>query len=81
MPTHISVVATVLLITKTSIVKYYDRRIKTNRASIIIIITHVKRDSDCNGNEKDNSEKQLGVGGGGGVNNNKIYMQNISGSL
>ena len=31
-----------------------------------MIITHIKRDSDCNGNEKDNSEKQLGGGGGGG---------------
>ena len=36
-PTHISAVATVLLITKTFIVKYYDRRIQTNTASIIII--------------------------------------------
>ena len=41
-------VATVLL-TKTFIVKYYDRRIQTNAASIIIIITHVKRDGNCNG--------------------------------
>ena len=52
------IVATVLLITKTFIVKYYDRRIETNTASIIII-THIKRDSDCNGNEKDNSKNQL----------------------
>ena len=37
-PTHISAVATVLLITKTFTVKYYDRRIQTNRTSIIIII-------------------------------------------
>ena len=37
-PTHISAVATVLLITKTSTVKYYDRRIYTNTTSIIIII-------------------------------------------
>ena len=37
-PPHISAVATVLLITKTFIVKY-DRRIQTNTASIIIIIT------------------------------------------
>ena len=44
--TPISAVATVLLITRTFIVKY-DRRIQTNAASIIIII-HVKRDSDCN---------------------------------
>ena len=29
-PTHISAVATVLLITKTFIVKYYDRRTQTN---------------------------------------------------
>ena len=36
--THISAVATVLLIAKTFIVKYYDRRILTNRTSIIIII-------------------------------------------
>ena len=26
---------------------------------IIIIIIHIKRDSDCNGNEKDSSEKQV----------------------
>ena len=26
---------------------------------IIIIISHIKRDSDCNGNEKDSSEKQV----------------------
>ena len=37
-PTHISAVATILLITKTFTVKYYDRRIPTNRTSIIIII-------------------------------------------
>ena len=37
--THISAVATVLLRTKTFTVKYYDRRIPTNTASIIIIIT------------------------------------------
>ena len=48
--THISAVATVLIITKTFIVKYYDRRIWTNTASIIIII-HIKRDSDRNGND------------------------------
>ena len=43
-PTHLSAVATVLLITKTFIVKYYDRRIKTNTASIIIItITYKTR--------------------------------------
>ena len=36
--THISAVATVLLITKTFTGKYYDRRIKTNRTSRIIII-------------------------------------------
>ena len=40
----------------------------TNTASRIII-THVKRDSDCHRNEKDNSEKL------GGKVNNKIYMQ------
>ena len=34
-PTHISAVATVLLITKTFTVKYYDRRIYTNTTSII----------------------------------------------
>ena len=37
-PTHISAVATVLLITKTFTVKQYDRRIQTNRTSITIII-------------------------------------------
>ena len=37
-PTHISAVAIILLITKTFTVKYYDRRIPTNRTSIIIII-------------------------------------------
>ena len=57
-----SAIATVLLITNTFIVKYYDRRIETNTASviiiiIIIIITPTKRDSDCNGNEKENSKK------------------------
>ena len=26
---------------------------------MIITITHIKRDSDCNGNEKDSSEKQM----------------------
>ena len=57
-PTDIYAVATVLLITKTFTVKYYDRRIQTNTASIIIIITtrsrrrrrtitHIKRDSDA----------------------------------
>ena len=50
--------------------KYHDRRIETNTASIIIIIVHVKRDSDCNGNEKDNSEKQFGRE----VNNNQIII-------
>ena len=44
-PTHISAVATVLLITKTFTVKYYDRRLYTNTASIIIITTHINRDS------------------------------------
>ena len=39
---------------------------RTNTASIIII-THIRRDNDCNGNEKDDSEKQKG--GGGGVKN------------
>ena len=57
-PTHISAVATVLSITKTFTVKYYDRKIQTNTASIVIIIiiimiiiitTHIKRNSDCNG--------------------------------
>ena len=49
----------------------------------LITITRVKRDSDCNRNEKDNSEKQLGGEGEGrgGVNNNKIYMKNILGNL
>ena len=75
-PTHISAVATVLLITKTFVVKYYDRKIQTNTASIIITITHVKRDSDCHRNEKDSSEKQLG-----GKVNNKIYMQMGGGGL
>ena len=37
-PTHISAVATVLLTSKTFTVTYYDRRIKANRTSIIIII-------------------------------------------
>ena len=56
--THISAVVTVLLMIKTFIVNYYDIRIQTNTA-IIIIMTHIKRDSDCNANEKLNSEKQL----------------------
>ena len=58
-PTHTSAVATILLITETFIVKHYDRRVQKNTASIIII-SHVKTDSDCNGNENDNNEKQLG---------------------
>ena len=41
-PTNISTVATVLLITKTFVMKSYDRRISTNTAWIIII-THKKR--------------------------------------
>ena len=57
-PTHIYAVATAVLITKTFTVKYYDRRIETNTVSIIIItITHMKRDSDCNGNEKKTAVK------------------------
>ena len=43
-PTHISADATVLLITKTFTVKYYDRRIQTNRTSIIIIINETDTD-------------------------------------
>ena len=40
--------------------KCYDRRISTNKVSIIITtITHIKRDSDCKENEKDISEKQV----------------------
>ena len=52
-PTQISAVATVLLIAKTFTVKYYDRRLWRNIASIIIIRrrTHIKQDNDCNGNE------------------------------
>ena len=41
---------------------------------MIIIITHVKRNSDCNGNEKDNSDKQLG---GKVNNNNNIYAKHF----
>ena len=41
-PTHISAVATALLITKTFTVKYYDRRLQTNTASIIIIIMIIR---------------------------------------
>ena len=49
------------VISKTFTVKYYDRRIWTNTVSIIIIRrrTHIKRDSERNGNEKDSSEKLL----------------------
>ena len=54
-PTHISAVATVQLIIKTLKVNYYARRLQTNTASIIL---HVNRDSDCNGHENVNSEKQ-----------------------
>ena len=38
-PTHISAVATILLITKTFTVKYYYRRIYINTASVKIKIT------------------------------------------
>ena len=61
-PTHVYAVATVLLITKTFTVKYYDIRIQTNTVSRRRrkrTMTHIKRDSECNGNEKDSSEKQL----------------------
>ena len=62
-PTHIYAIATVLLITKTFTVKYYDIRIQTNTVSRRRrrkrTMTHIKRDSECNGNEKDSSEKQL----------------------
>ena len=27
--------------------------------TVVIIIIHIKRDNDCNGNEKDSSEKQV----------------------
>ena len=37
-PTHISAIATVLLITKTFTVKYYGRRLQTNTTTIIIMI-------------------------------------------
>ena len=37
-PTHISTDATVLLITKTFTVNYYDRRTGKNTASMVIII-------------------------------------------
>ena len=37
-PTHVSAVATVLLITKTFTVKYYYRRLQTNTASLKIKI-------------------------------------------
>ena len=57
-PTHINAVSTVLLITKTFTVKYYDRRIQTNTVSRRRR-THIKRDSESNGDEKDSSEKQL----------------------
>ena len=66
-PTHISVV--VATNNQDIHMKYHDRRIETNTASIIITV-HVKRDSDCNGNEKDNSEKQFGRE----VNNNQIII-------
>ena len=36
--THISAIATVLLITKTFTVKYYGRRLQTNTTTIIIMI-------------------------------------------
>ena len=58
-PTHRYALATVLLITMTFTVKYCDRRIQTNTVSIIIRRRYIKRDSECNGNEKDSSEKQL----------------------
>ena len=67
-PTHISAVATILLITKTFTVNYYYRRIYTNTASvkiritinkiIIITTTYIKPDSDCNGNDEKEERKK-----------------------
>ena len=45
-PTHVSAVATILLITKTFIVKYYDRRVETNRTIIIINETATATEND-----------------------------------
>ena len=43
-PTRISAVATKLLITKTFTMKYYNRRIQTNTASVKIKITETELD-------------------------------------
>ena len=62
-PTHISAVATVLLTTKTFTVKYYNRRdikkyknknINNNTSNGM---THIKRDSECNGKEQEEEKK------------------------
>ena len=47
-PTHISAFATVLLITKTFTMKYYDRRISINTASIIIILNETATTTEMN---------------------------------
>ena len=42
----------------------------------INIIIHIKREKDCNRNERDNREKMTGGGGGGGeakVKNNMLH--------
>ena len=45
-PTHISTDATVLLITKTFTVNYYDRRTGKNTASMVIIIIIIIKERD-----------------------------------
>ena len=60
-PTHISVVATVLLITTAFTVKYYNRRLQTNIASIIIIVTGRERERDRNvGRERGREREREG---------------------
>ena len=42
----------------------------------MIHITRIKRDSDCNRNERNNSDKKLVGGGGGGRDLKKIIICN-----
>ena len=59
-PTHISAAATVLLITKTITVKYYDRRIQTNRTSIIIIIIIINETATAKEKKKKKKREKKG---------------------
>ena len=63
-PTRIFAVAIVLLITKTFIVKYNDRKIETNPASIIIV-TPIKKEEESMKHNYFRRERERRGGGGG----------------